>query len=306
LVYDYDNSKKWNSDSLHPYEDNNPMTTGEVSCPKSRSISCVIPENGTLSFSWMMRSIDDYSNFKFSKNGNKNIEDCASYSRWSDLLTYEVEKDDLVKWVFNLESPPCRSGQGWLYINYIKDDPHTNEYCSNNSISNNSISNNSISNNSISNNSIRNNSIRNNSISNKSLCRCSIKLTPISPKTGNKIRTIELNINNNKTKLINAEIQLNVTHDSKIDSNNTTGFLCGSILSCNDNCQHITITQNNAKTPLSRGSLKLKLDLRNPKNNSTVKVCLEKIMLKDINGNNVEVEIPDPCDTSIYIKKGLR
>jgi hypothetical protein len=290
LDYIYGNNKKWTTDISNKYYDNSVITTGEVRCPKSGSISCVIPEKGTLSFSWMMRSIDDYSNFKFSKNDDKNIEDCASYSSWSDLLTYDVEKDDDLKWVFNLESPPCRSGQGWLYINYTKSINGTPD----NDSSNNNVD---------YDHSEEGFTALNNSYD-KSSCKCSIDLTPINPKPGNKNRKINLCISSNKTRFIKAKIQLNLTHDYKIDSSETSGFLRGSIIERNEVNKYIAITLDRVNNPVNNGSTLLKLNLLNPENNSIVKVCIENITLIDINGNNVEIEMPSRCVDSTYVKKG--
>jgi hypothetical protein len=291
LDYSYDNDNKWDEDIINKYCDNNVDTTGVVRCPKMRSISCVIPENGTLSFSWMMRSRDDYSNFKFSRNNDKNIEECASFSSWSNLLTYEVKKGDILKWVFNFESPPCKSGQGWLYINYTRSKPSNESSPDDNTP----------------------NIISNDENPNEDLitcdgpyCRCSIDMTPIDPKPGNNKRTINLRISSNKTKIKKANIQLNYSQCCKIESNGSSGFLEGFILESDETNKRIDISLSKANSQEINGSITLKLILSNPENNSIFKVCIESIMLKDIDDNDVEIEIPNRCYSSTYTKRGTK
>jgi len=120
IVWQYDDNKIWDTDQLVKYYEKDSLTTGCITCSHPvRFISGKIPADGQLSFSWKKGINSDDSNFLFYRNDN--FTDACSYIEWSPLNSYNVKRDDTVKWVFRLDSPPCSQGQGWLFINYTED-----------------------------------------------------------------------------------------------------------------------------------------------------------------------------------------
>lgn len=120
IQWKYDNDKIWSNDTSHSWNGATSITSGVVECPNVRSISGVIPADGTLSFSWM-KTIE--SDFSFIRNYDTSHEEfCRDYDNLGSFRNFSVNSGDIIEWKFKLPSPPCRSGQCWLIINYLEDE----------------------------------------------------------------------------------------------------------------------------------------------------------------------------------------
>ena len=121
IDWEYDNNEIWIQNYSMLFENNYSLATGIIPCTRDRYISGTVPANGIVSWSW--RTNDEYGHFHFYINNvEKPLFDAESIDLFSSLISYYVTKGDKIKCNYKRDSPPCGSGQGWLYINYVPDE----------------------------------------------------------------------------------------------------------------------------------------------------------------------------------------